>query len=90
MAIQRKVIRLAPSIISIASRKTFVFVRGRDVRRDLLDVVGGVAHGEGNATLPKHREIILHVADGGDGVRRDAQAPGHGLYEGAFVAVRAG
>src|SRR5580658_1294 len=40
-------------------RKTFVLVRGRDMSRRLLDVVGGVAHGEGNAAGAEHRQIVL-------------------------------
>ena len=27
----------------------------------------------------EHRKVVLHVADGGDRVGRNAQAPGHGL-----------
>ena len=41
--------------------------------RHLLDVVGGVAHGDRDSTFSEHRQIVLHVADGGDGLQRDAR-----------------
>jgi len=32
----------------------------------------------------------MHVADGGDRIRRDAEAAGHGLHEGALVLAGRG
>ena len=55
------------------------------MRRLLLDVVGGIAHRDGQAAHLEHRQIVLHVADGGDRVGRDAQTLRHRLDKGALV-----
>ena len=67
--------------------KTLVLVRRRDMRRLPLDVVGRVAHRDRQAASSKHRQIVLHVADRGDRVGRNAQALGHRLHEGALVVA---
>src|SRR6266436_1117484 len=50
------------------SRKAFVLVRGGDMRRLFLDVVCRIAHRDRDAACLEHRQIVLHVADGGDGI----------------------
>ena len=55
-------------------RKTLVLVRGRDMRRHVLDIVGGVAHRERETAGSEHRQIVFHVADGGDRVGRNTLA----------------
>src|SRR6266436_3686153 len=60
------------------------------MRRQLLDVVGGVAHRDRDAAVFEHRQIVLHVADGGDRIGRNPVTFGDRLYEGAFVAAGRG
>src|SRR5258706_11209537 len=65
--------------------EAIVLVRPRDMRGLFLDVVGGVTHGKGKSADLEHRAIILHVADGGDGVGGDAETLRHGRNESALV-----
>ena len=60
------------------------------MRRLFLDVGARVAHRDRQAAVAKHRQIILHVADGGDRIGCDVKALGHRLHEGALVVARRG
>ena len=52
-----------------------VAVQG-DVVGGLLEVVNGVAHGDGAACLTEHRQVVDLVADGDDFLRGDAVLAG--------------
>ncbi len=60
-------VKVAQSPLDIITGKAFVLVRGGDIGRARLDLIGRVAHGDGQARHLEHRQIVLHVADGGDG-----------------------
>src|SRR6267142_4148488 len=72
------------------SRKAFVLVRGGDMGRLFLDVVCRITHRDRDAAFLEHRQIVLHVADGGDGIGRNALTLGDRLHEGALVAAGRG
>src|SRR5260370_42647189 len=46
--------------------ETFVIVRSRDEPCLLLNFSTGVAHGDADAALSEHQDIIRHIADSGD------------------------
>ena len=71
-------------------RKALVLVCRRHVRRQFLDVVGGVAHRDREAAVLEHRQVVLHVADGGDRIGRDALTFGDRLHKSALVAAGRG
>src|SRR5262249_26241977 len=66
-------------------REPILLIRCRHMCREPLDLVGRVAHGERYAAARKHRQVVLHVADGRYGFRGNAKTRLDGGHERPLV-----
>src|ERR1700722_6539647 len=70
--------------------EAFVFVGGGDAAGGFLDFVAGVAHGDAEAGVSEHEDVVGLVADRGDLLGGDLVGPGQVLGHGALVGVGVG
>src|ERR1700683_5197320 len=65
-------------------------VRGRDPPSRALHIEARVAHRDAQAGVGEHQHVVWHVADRGDGLRRDPVLRGQVAGDRALVGVRMG
>jgi hypothetical protein len=70
--------------------EALVGVGGGDPPGRALHVWAGIAHRDTQPRVREHQHVVGHVADGGDGLRRDRVLGGHVPGDRAFVGVRVG
>src|SRR5579872_2817186 len=68
--------------------EAFVFAARGDVGGGFLDFFAGLAHGDADAALFEHEDVVGLVADGGDFVGGNLQQVRHDFYDFAFVGFR--